>query len=124
IVMAEPADVMEDGGAAGLDAAMIGIDRLVLTDRGILEFSGFLLPGEELDIVTKGALVALQGEHVIGSSVDDLPGDLTLAAYGIDGDDGALDGQHIQEFGNGDDLVRLLRHLDLSQHQALTGGEG
>lgn len=60
---------MEDGGAAGLDTAVIAIDRLVLTDHGILEFPDFLLLDEEFHIVPKRALIALQGEYVSGSLV-------------------------------------------------------
>jgi hypothetical protein len=41
----------------------------------------------------------------------------------IDGHDRPLDRQHVEQFGDGDDLVGLFRHLHLTQHEALTGGE-
>jgi hypothetical protein len=41
-----------------------------------------------------------------------------------DADDGSFDGQHVQEFRDGDDLVGLLRHLDLCEHKTLAGGKG
>jgi hypothetical protein len=41
-----------------------------------------------------------------------------------DSDDGTLDRQHVEQGGNGDNLVRLLAHLGLRQHQALPRGEG
>jgi len=41
-----------------------------------------------------------------------------------DGHHGAFDGQHVQKLGDGDDLIGLVGHLHLTQHQALAGGEG
>src|SRR5437764_727097 len=49
---------------------------------------------------------------VIGLLVDDLLGDVALATHRVDGHDGALDRQHVEQLGNGDDFVRLVRHLD------------
>jgi hypothetical protein len=89
-----------------------------------LQVIGFLLADEEFDVITQRALITLQGQDVVRLLVDDFSGDLALAAYGVDGDAGALDDQHVQELGNGDDLVRFLRHLDLTEHQSLPGGEG
>ena len=39
-------------------------------------------------------------------------------------DDRPLDGQQVQQFGDGDDLVGLLGHLDLAEHQALARRKG
>ncbi len=36
----------------------------------------------------------------------------------------AFDRHHVEQRGNGDDLVRFFVHLDLSEHEALAGGEG
>ena len=76
-------------------------------DRGVGKAAGALLVGEELDILPQAALVAFQGEDVIGLLVNDLAGDCTLAAAGVDGGDGALDLQQIQQLGDGHDLVDL-----------------
>ena len=35
-----------------------------------------------------------------------------------------FDGQHLQQFRDGDDLIGLFRHLDLAEHQALARREG
>jgi hypothetical protein len=58
-------------------------------------------------------LVALAGEQVIGLVGDDLIGNGDLAAYGIDGHQGAFKlfglGKVIEKIGDGGDLVGLLR---------------
>ena len=115
---------MDDGGRPGLDTAMIAIDSFVPTDGGIFEIIGFLLGHEEFDIFAQRALITLQGQDIIGFLVHDLLGDGTLATHRVDGDDGAFDVHHLEQLGNGDDLVGLFGDLDLSEHQALTRGEG
>ncbi len=102
---------------------MVTIDRPVSADLGILEPIGFLFHDEQFDIFVQAGLVALEREDVVGLSVHDLAGDLALAAHGVDGDDGALDGQHVQEMRDRHDFVRLFRHLDLAEHQTLARGE-
>jgi hypothetical protein len=51
-----------------------GIDGAILS--GVVEVRD--------DLVVKQGLVALEGEKIVGSTVDDLPGDLLLAAFGVD----------------------------------------
>src|SRR5580692_11181812 len=114
---------MDDGGLPGFDPAVIAIDGLVAADLGILEIHGLLLVDEEFDVVFERALVALQGEDVIGFLVEDRLRDVTLAAHRVDGYDRPLDLQHAQELGDGDDLVGLLPHLDLAENQTLSRGE-
>ena len=120
----QPGDIVDDGDGPGLDAAVIAIDGLVPADGGVLEILGFLLGREQFDVFPQRALIALQGQDVVGLLVHDLPGDGALAAHGVDGDDGTLDGQHVEQLGDGEDLVGLVRHLDLPQHQPLARGEG
>ena len=79
---------------------------------------------EEFAVLLQAALVGLQRQDVIGFFVDDLLRDRPLAADGVDGHDGPFDRQHVQQFGNGDDLVGLPGHLDLTEHQTLTRREG
>jgi hypothetical protein len=50
-------------------------------------------------------LIAFEREDV-------LLGDVALTTHGIDAHDRALDGQQIQQLGDRDDFVGLLRHLD------------
>jgi hypothetical protein len=54
----------------------------------------------------------------------DLRGDVALAAYRVDRHDRALDRHHVEQRRDGDDLIRLLAHLDLAQHDALPRREG
>ena len=44
---------------------------------------------------TQVAMVGFQAQHIVGSGLDDLPGNRFLAAHGIEGDDAAL---NVQEF--------------------------
>ena len=61
---------------------------------------------------------------VVGLLVDDFLRDVALAAHSVDGHHRALDGQQVEQRGNGDDLVGLVADLDLPEHHALAGGEG
>lgn len=89
VTPSEPCDIVDDGGGPGLDAAVMAIDGLVAADRGVLEAHGFLLGHEEIDIGAERALVALQGEEVIGLLVEDFLDDAALAAHRVAGDDSA-----------------------------------
>ena len=51
-------------------------------------------------------------------------GDVALAAHRVDCYDRALDRHHVEQRRDGDDLVRLLAHLDLAEHDALPRREG
>ena len=57
------------------------LQRLVPADDGIPEFAGLLLIEEQLDVRAERSLIAFQREHVVGLFLDDLPGDLLLAAH-------------------------------------------
>jgi hypothetical protein len=85
----------------------------------VLEVPGLLLGNEHFDIFAPCALIAFEREHVIGIFVLGFLGNIALAAHGIDGDDSALDGHHIEERRDGDDFVGLFRHLDLPKHKPL-----
>jgi hypothetical protein len=45
-------------------------------------------------------------------------------AHRVDGNDGPLDRHHVEQRRDGDDLVRLVCHLDLPEHEALACREG
>ncbi len=47
-----------------------------------------------------------------------------FSVSGVDGDDGAFDRHHVEQRGNGGDLVGSFRHRDLSGDKALARGEG
>ena len=110
---------MNDSDLPGFDPAVIAIDGLVAADLGILEIYRLLFVDEELDIVFERALIALQGEDVIGFLVDDRLSDFALATHRVDGDHRPLDRQHAQQLGNGDDLVGFFPDLDLTENETL-----
>ena len=47
----QPVDVGRDRDGSGLDAAVIGVNRLIPTDLCIFEILGLLLGHEDLDIL-------------------------------------------------------------------------
>ncbi len=114
---------MNDRHATRLDAAVIAVDRFVHADRLVGKTAGSLLVCEQFDILAQRPLVALQRQDVVGLLVDDLPRNLALASDRIDGDDGALDRQHVEQGGNGDNLARLVADLGLRQHETLSRRE-
>src|ERR1700679_979130 len=75
MALLKPGDVVDDGYVSGLDAPVIAVDRPLVADGSILESLGFLFGSEELDIVAQRALVAFEGEDVVGFLVHDLLGD-------------------------------------------------
>ncbi len=124
MALAQPADIVKDGDATGFDAPVIAIDPLVDAHRRVGEAAGFLLARERFGVVAQRALIAFERQNVIALFIDDLARDIALAVHGFDGDDGTLDGQHVEQGGNGEDLVGLFAHLGRRQHEALARGEG
>src|ERR687897_1226513 len=117
MALAQPVSVVDDRCRAGFDAAVIAVDRLVPADRRGLEAVGLLLFDKHLNILAQGALVVLERENIVSPFVEDLARDGALAPHRVNGHDGAVDRQHVQQFRDRHDLVRLLRHLDLAEHQ-------
>ena len=64
----------------GLDAAVIAIDGLVAGDGGVLEILGFLLGREQFDVFPQRALIALQGQDVVGLLVHSGSGPIRSAS--------------------------------------------
>ena len=46
---------------------------------------------EPLDFLMCGAVIALEGEDMVGVFADDVGGDILLASHDIDGDDAAFE---------------------------------
>ena len=72
VAFLQPGDIVDHRIGSGFDAAMIAVDRLMAADRRILEALGFLLGGEQLDVLAQRALIAFERQNVIGLLVDDL----------------------------------------------------
>ena len=124
VAFLQPSDIMDRGVGSGFDAAVIAVDRLIAADLCILEAVGFLLGGKHLDILAQGALIAFEREDVVGLLLQDFRSNIALASHGIDGHDGALDRHHGEERRDRDNFVRLFRHFDLPEHEALARRKG
>ena len=119
----QPCDIMDHRRGAGFDPAVIAIDGGVAGDPCVGEVARLLLRGEQFDVGAQRALVALQGQHVVGLAGAYRPGDPALTAHGVGRHDRALDGRHGQQPGDCRGLVGLVRRLDLAEHEPLAGGE-
>ena len=70
--------------------------------------SGAFLSGhlkQVLDVSVEFPLVGLHRQQVVGAAVDDLLGNLGLAAHGVNGDDAPAQLQQRQQLGDGGDFV-------------------
>ena len=92
----QPVDVVADGVAAGLQAAMVGIGGFT----GV-EGAGLGVVEEGFDLAEQQRPVGLQGEQVVAATLDDGLGDLGLCADRINGDQGAGQGQALQQQRDG-----------------------
>ncbi len=72
--------------------------------------SGAFLSGhlkQVLDVSVELPLVGLHRQQVVGAAVDDLLGNLGLAAHGVNGDDAPAQLQQRQQLGDGGDFVGM-----------------
>lgn len=76
------------------------------------------------DFLVKVALVAFDAEDVVAAFFNDFVGDLALGAHGVDGDDGTLEVEHFQQFGDGGDLVAFVADEALGEGDAPGAGPG
>ena len=101
---------------------MVIVHGLVIEGLGIGEVRGPLLGEEQRQVLLEGRLVALDRQQVVGALVSYGARDLLLAAHGVDGHQSALELQHLEQPGDGDDLVLLVGDGLLAQHQLLAAG--
>lgn len=64
-------------------------------------------------------VIAFERQHVIGIRFDDRVGDLLLRTHRVHRDDAAGQFQHAHQLGQRRDLVALVGHFQLAQHQAV-----
>ncbi len=81
VAFLEPGDIGRRGDDPGLDASVALLYGRVAADERIGEAARRLLGEEQLDIAAQGPLISLEGQHGVGVPVNDLPGDLALAAH-------------------------------------------
>ena len=77
-----------------------------------------------LDVSVELPLIGLHRQQVVGAAVDDLLGNLGLAAHGVNGDDAPAQLQQRQQLGDGGDFVGMGLGAGLAQHQVILGGPG
>ena len=120
MALPEPANIATDMTAALFDAAMacigLGVHGAIAAQFGIRE--------ELPDIIMQAALIAFQGEHVIGFAGHDAGRDGGLCPHGVDADDQAFESQHGEQFRDGRDLVALGINRRLAKHQTSFAGIG
>lgn len=91
MLLLQPSDVGRDQAGAGLNAAMIAIDRGMANLGG----AGGVVE-DAADIVVQAALVTFQREHIIASLFDHFGSDDPLTVECVGGDDAALERQQFQ----------------------------
>ena len=92
-----------------LEVLEIGIER-------VLQLS--------LNVLQQPLLVALHGQHVVATLVDNLPSNCFLAAHRIDRHQGAGDVEHLQERRDRSDFVGFRIDGNLAERQVLGGSPG
>jgi len=119
VVGVQPSGDVGDAGCSGLDAAAALVDggRHVQLGGG---------RGVEIgpQFGVQGRLVGLDRQEVVGTGGGDRLGGGRVAAHGVDGDQRALQVEPLQQRRDGPDLVGLVLHRLLAQHQPAPGGEG
>jgi hypothetical protein len=107
----EPVEVIGGFDDALFDAT-VGFfrARIMVPDLvafGFAVFDRFMIGEEGGDFGVRGAMVGLESEEGMGSGEVDFPGDLFLAAHGVEGDGGAFHVDLAQQLGHGGDFVGL-----------------
>ena len=59
MALLQPFDVMDNGGCAGLNPAVVTVNGGVLADFAVGEAAGLLPGGEQFNIIAQRALIAL-----------------------------------------------------------------
>src|SRR5882724_5613889 len=119
MIFLEPVDRRGDCRHAGFDAPVIALDSGFGRDllrSGIIEKSAH--------VVMQRALITLERQGIVASLIDDLTGDIALTVERIDGHDAAFQREHLQELGDGRNLVRLGVGCDLAEYQTLLAAPG
>ena len=67
-------------------------------------------------------LVLLQGNDIVGVSLDDGLGYFPLTPHGVNGDDAIIKVQRMDQRWDGRDLIAFIVHFHLPQGNAIGGG--
>ncbi len=104
-------------GTSGLNPSMSRLNGLGLLVSDPREAVRCRRGEAHLDILLQCPLIAFESQHIVAPLVEDLLGNRPLAAHGVDGHDTASDGQLLQEFGQGGDLIGFRVDGDLGEDQ-------
>jgi len=120
VPLLDPGDdrrIVDHQGAPGLDASVPFVNGLgsIVPDAG--EVVALAERDAHLHVLMECPLVVLERQDVDALLVENLLGDLALAAHGINGHHTPGQGQIAQELGQGGDLVGLGLHCRLGQDQ-------
>lgn len=119
----EAVQLGECPAAADLQSAMILLDRLGIGVRRVLPFLGLSDCEECRDRFRQLRLIVLDGQNVIRAPVADRLGNVAVSSHGIDGGDGALEQQGIEQDWNGGEFVGFFGAGFLSQDQLRLRGK-
>ncbi len=106
-LLGEPVDLRGRPDSPLLDPAVALVDGRGRAVGDAVAVVGQALVEELHRLLVQRALVALELQEVVAALVDDLLGDLLLAAGRVDGDHRPVHVQQLQQFGDGRDLVAL-----------------
>ena len=113
VVFGEPGDVVDDRGAAGLDAAVVAIGG-----GGEVVRRGLWVVEQQPHVLVQRRLVGLERQSVGAAAVENRLRRILLTVHGVGGDDAAIERQQGEQRRHGRDLVRLGGDPQLAEHQA------
>jgi hypothetical protein len=103
-----------DQAGACLDSTMVAVQgRMLLASLPPRMFE------QQADIGVQCAMIALEGQCVVSSLFDDLPGDIPPAIERVGGNDRTSKRQELHKFEYCGALVRFIIGSNLGEHQAL-----
>ena len=100
----QPGDVVDDRGAAGLDAAVVAVGGGGEVVRRCLR-----IVEEQAHVLEQRRLVGLERQRSSHRRARGSPAPWPSGVHGVGGDDAAVQRQQGQQLGHGRDLVRLAR---------------
>src|SRR5579883_2390356 len=101
------------------DPSVALVHAPILVDNHVLDGLRLGVRKHPDHVGVEGFLILLECQDVVSPLLDNLSGDLALAAHRVDCDNAASDGQYAQEFRDSGDLVGFVVDLDLGQDETI-----
>ena len=105
-----------------LDSTMARFRFFIPTHRTTRKVVLKVVHKERMYLFIQSGMILLQGQHIVASTIDNLFGDVLLAASRIDGNDRVFKVDLVQQFRDRSDLVRLFFGRHLTETNTLIGG--